>query len=115
MMPGVDPLDELLKECEVQRSVGGGPGGQHRNRTESRIVLIHRETGLRAVCDDSRSQHRNLRRALEILAERLEESRRVPVKRRLNKDRPRWLKEKLLASKRHRSRLKALRGIPPSE
>lgn len=115
MLPPIDPLDELLKECEVQRSVGGGPGGQHRNRTESRIVLVHRPTGLRAVCDESRSQHRNLRRALEILAERLEESRRVPVKRRLSKDRPRWLKEKLLAAKRHRSQVKALRGSPPSE
>ncbi|MCA9782210.1 MAG: peptide chain release factor-like protein [Candidatus Delongbacteria bacterium] len=110
-----DPLDALLKECDVQRSVGGGPGGQHRNRTESRIVLVHRETGLRVVCDDTRSQHRNLRRALEILAERLEESRKVPVKRRLNKDRPRWLKEKLLVAKRRRGQLKALRGVPPRD
>jgi peptide chain release factor 1 len=50
---------------------GSGPGGQHRNKTESAVEVIHRPTGLRVRCDRGRSQHQNRREALAILVERI--------------------------------------------
>lgn len=59
-------------DVEFQRSRGSGPGGQHRNVTESCIVAIHRPTGI-TVKADMRSQHRSREIALRILKERVVE------------------------------------------
>lgn len=48
-----------------------GPGGQHRNKTDSAVRLTHLPTGLVVTCAQSRSQYRNLQRARENLVERL--------------------------------------------
>jgi RF-1 domain len=50
----------LLARCDVQRSRGGGPGGRHRNSTESRVVVRHVATGVEASAGERRSQHENL-------------------------------------------------------
>jgi hypothetical protein len=52
--------DALLALCDVRRSRGGGPGGRHRNSTESRVVVRHREFGVEATAGERRSQHENL-------------------------------------------------------
>lgn len=49
-----------------------GPGGQHRNKTDSCVVLTHRETGV-SVKIDGRNQHQNRRVAFEVLNERLQQ------------------------------------------
>ncbi len=103
---------ELLAECRVRRSRGGGPGGQHRNVTESRVELLHLPTGLRVVCDDTRSQHRNLARALEVLEQRLVELRRERKSRVLRRRRLRRIQERILGEKRRRGELKRLRRRP---
>jgi hypothetical protein len=64
MHPAALPDDVLLAQCEVQRSRGGGPGGRHRNSTESRVVLRHRALGVEASAGERRSQHENLAEAL---------------------------------------------------
>lgn len=51
---------------------GTGPGGQHRNVTDSKVVVTHLPTGIQASSDD-RSQHDNKRKALAVLAERVAE------------------------------------------
>lgn len=56
--------DALLAQCETLRSRGGGPGGRHRNSTESRVVLRHKPTGVEASAGERRSQHDNLRVAV---------------------------------------------------
>lgn len=61
-----------LKDVEIQTSRGSGPGGQHRNRTESCVTAIYKPTGLR-VRVDLRSQHQSKAMALKILAARLHE------------------------------------------
>lgn len=50
----------LLARCDVMRARGSGPGGRHRNSTESRVVLRDRATGIEASAGERRSQHENL-------------------------------------------------------
>jgi hypothetical protein len=58
---------DLLAQCEVFRTRGTGPGGRHRNSTDSRIVLRHRATGVEATAGERRSQHANLDEAVRRL------------------------------------------------
>jgi hypothetical protein len=51
--------DALIAQCEVDRYRASGPGGQHRNKTESAVRLRHRLTGVTAIGEDSRSQAEN--------------------------------------------------------
>lgn len=70
-MPRVDHLlasdDHLIAQCEVDRYRASGPGGQHRNKTESAIRLRHRLTGVSAIGEDSRSQAENKMHAVRRL------------------------------------------------
>lgn len=70
--------DALLLRCDVMRSRGSGPGGRHRNSTESRVVLRDRATGAEATAGERRSQHDNLRVALHRLRCELATSVRTP-------------------------------------
>ena len=59
--------EELLKACEVSTFVGGGPGGQHRNKTASAVRIVHLPTGVTVTATERRSQLRNRGAALERL------------------------------------------------
>jgi protein subunit release factor A len=65
------PAPALLGECEVSVFVGGGPGGQHRNKTESAVRLVHLPTGITVTATERRSQAQNREAALSRLRERL--------------------------------------------
>lgn len=65
--PAALPDEALLVLCEVQRSRGSGPGGRHRNSTDSHVAVRHRESGLEAQAGERRSQHENLAVALRRL------------------------------------------------
>jgi len=58
------PIDELLKDCITHRTRRGGPGGQHRNKVETAIVIEHRPTGIVAEASERRSQVQNRHEAL---------------------------------------------------
>ncbi len=105
-------LDRLLRECRVRRSRGSGPGGQHRNVTESRVELLHLPSGLRVVSDETRSQHQNLQLALLRLALRLEEMNRVETPRVVRVRRLRRVQERILGEKRRHSETKRRRRAP---
>jgi protein subunit release factor B len=72
----------LLAGCEETFFVGGGPGGQHRNKTESGVRLRHALTGVVVTATERRSQAQNRAVALERLRARLEALGREPVRRR---------------------------------
>ena len=60
------------KDIKIERTKGQGPGGQHRNKTESMIKAIHIPTGI-SVSIDGRNQHSNKRKALKELEVRVNE------------------------------------------
>lgn len=69
----------LEAACDVDRYRARGPGGQHRNKTESAVRLRHRALGVIAHGDERRSQHENKAQALRRLREHLAFDLREPV------------------------------------
>ena len=68
MAPDVHPAcldaDDLLRDCDVQRTRGSGPGGQHRNKVETMVRIKHRATGVTAEAGERRRQSENRAAAL---------------------------------------------------
>lgn len=67
MHPAALPETALLRDCDETRTRRGGPGGQHRNKVETAIVLLHRPTGITAEASERRSQAENRRVAIRRL------------------------------------------------
>ena len=88
--------------------VASGPGGQHRNKTESGVRLVHRPTSVTVTATERRSQHENRSHALARLRERLEALAFVPKKRRPTKP-TRGSKERRLDAKKQTAQVKKLR------
>lgn len=69
--------DVLEREVIIEAFRSGGPGGQHRNVTDSAVRLRHLPSGVRITAAESRSQARNKETAFARLIERLEALNRV--------------------------------------
>lgn len=65
----IDPRD--LTESFIR---GQGKGGQHRNKTDTAVLLVHRPTGILVRVDGGRSQYLNRQTALGVLRARLKAS-----------------------------------------
>jgi ribosome-associated protein len=121
-----------LGEIRLRTSRSSGPGGQHAQKTETRVeatfdvdasatltdaqkARIQRKAGpvLRAVAQDERSQWRNRELALERLASALRDALHTERRRRPTAPTA-GSKERRLGEKRVRSRTKRLRR-PPDE
>jgi protein subunit release factor B len=100
------PEAALAAECEETFFTAGGPGGQHRNKTESGVRLVHGPTGVVVSATERRSQAQNRGAALERLRARLEVLARRPKPRRATKP-TRGSKERRLTEKRRRGERKA--------
>lgn len=57
--PAEISVEALLLQCKVKRTRGSGPGGQHRNKVETAIVIEHLPTGVVGQASEKRSQERN--------------------------------------------------------
>jgi len=120
-----------LAELEFRFSRSGGPGGQHVNRSATRVELLFDVAGspslseeqrqralarlagrldsegiLRVVAESERSQFRNRQEAVERFQTLLRQALHVPRRRRRTQV-PRWAKERRRAEKRRRSEIKS--------
>ena len=82
-----DPEPDIVidaTEIRIKTKRGSGPGGQHRNVTDSAVEVLHMPTGIVVQIDSGRSQHQNKDRAIGVLAERLTRLERQQAKRERN-------------------------------
>jgi len=72
LVPAADAAVELdERDLRVDTFRSSGPGGQHRNKADTAVRIVHTPTGLQATCDTSRSQTRDKAMAKEALRSRL--------------------------------------------
>lgn len=75
VLPEAEEFDVQLdmSEVRIERTTSTGPGGQSVNTTYSAIKLHHEPTGMIVSCQDQKSSHKNLEKALKVLRSRLYE------------------------------------------
>jgi hypothetical protein len=106
--------EQLLAECDVDTYRARGPGGQHRNKTESAVRLRHRPTGLVVIGEERRSQHENKANALRRLREAIALRVRTPVDRLMFYP-PEWFKALLDKAGRLKLGRRDARSLPAAQ
>lgn len=101
-------ISALKAEVEITAFKSSGPGGQHKNKTESAVRIKHLPTGIIVVATESRSQIKNRELAWQRLIEKLAR-RRQKRKPRLPTKPTRAAKEKRFEAKKQRSSKKQAR------
>ena len=73
VLPEVDDVEIQIdpNDLKIDTIKSTGAGGQHINKTESAIRILHKPTGIIVECQDERSQHKNKDKALKILRSKL--------------------------------------------
>jgi protein subunit release factor B len=100
-------------ECDLSWEFfkASGPGGQHRNKTETGVRLTHRPSGIIVTATERRSRERNRTMAMERLIERLAERNR-PRKTRKPTKPSQAARQRRLECKQRRGRIKSMRKRP---
>lgn len=79
VMPEPDETEAIRlnpADLRIDTFRASGAGGQHINKTDSAVRVVHLPTGIVAECQDGRSQHSNKAKALQVLQARIQEKER---------------------------------------
>ena len=79
VMPEPDETEAVKlnpADLRIDTFRASGAGGQHINKTDSAVRVVHLPTGIVAECQDGRSQHSNKAKALQVLQARIQEKER---------------------------------------
>ena len=68
----INPADIVMEACK-----SSGAGGQHINKTESAVRLIHKPSGIVIECQEERSQFKNRDKAMKMLRTKLYDLKRT--------------------------------------
>ncbi len=76
VLPEMEEVDVEINpaDLEFQTFRSSGAGGQHINKTESAIRIIHHPSGVIVECQEERSQHKNKDKAMKMLYSKLYEA-----------------------------------------
>ena len=104
----------LERDCDVDFFIASGPGGQHRNKVETGVRLVHRPSGIMVTATERRSQYANREAAFERMAHRLELLQQPVIPRRPTRP-TKASRVRRLDTKRRASVTKRLRSTPAHE
>ena len=61
-----------MENFNIRFTTGTGPGGQHKNKVQTCVIITHVPTGLQEKCQDTRSKIKNIKIAKERLIQKIE-------------------------------------------
>ncbi|MCK6440916.1 MAG: PCRF domain-containing protein, partial [Planctomycetes bacterium] len=81
VLPEPEDIDVKVdeKDLEVVAARSGGPGGQNVNKVASKCQILHKPSGIRVECQETKSFHQNRERAMALLRAKLYEVERMRI------------------------------------
>ena len=82
-----DDFEIDMNDLEISTMRSSGAGGQHINKTDSAVRILHKPTGIVVKCQDGRSQHENRATALMTIRARIYEAHQEELEAKNEKER----------------------------